>query len=608
MPPEQWRCTQVMALGLGLPPSLEEAGRVLKLKDQKLLDGKNLIKYFSATCKNPNLLGTHKESWESFKNYCKRDVEVERSIKKALENYEMTKKEQKLWFLDQHINDFGVKFDKSLIKNAIECHNKISDRIKFEMMNLTGVKNPNSDAQIKRWLINREGINISSLCREKVSELLEKEISDEAKKVLMLRMQLSKTSVKKYEVMERAMCKDGRIRRLLQFYGASRTGRWSGKLVQVQNLPQNKMKDMDDARKLLKNGEYEALDILFESVTDVLSELIRTAFIPEEGSRFIAADFSAIEARVISYLAGEKWRMDVFKSGGKINVFDLVRIHKFGELDDKADENTPASKLPSYAAMMELVNKDDKVKLFIGMERIKSAKENYYMTEDGESANMDWLKLLETDKKGNYKPTITNVLLILENDPYLKGKIAYNEFSHMTMIRGNLPWHKLINVKRGDVYSDRDDAALRQYIERVYDITAPNKICDAVLIVEDKNKYHPIRDYIESLNWDKTPRVDAIFIDYLGAEDTKFVRAVTRKALAAAVARVFKSGIKFNYMLVLVGKQGLGKSHIVSLLGSLGILILSAQFRERKLMSSFRMPGLLKQLSFLPQGRLKRRL
>jgi predicted P-loop ATPase len=249
------------------------------------------------------------------------------------------------------------------------------------------------------------------------------------------------------------------------------------------------------------------------------------------------------------------------------NAFDLVRIHKFGDLDDAAEENTPSAKLPSYAAMMDFIKKDDEVKVTLGEERLKAAREAFYIAEDIENFDMEWLKLLEVDKRGSYRPTITNILLILDNDPYLKGKIALNEFSHMTMIRENLPWHKITNAKDGDVYSDRDDAALRQYIEKVYEITSPNKISDALLIVEDKNKYHPIREYIMSLSWDGLSRVDKLLIDYLGAEDSTYVRTVTRKALAAAVARVFEPGIKFDYMLVLVGKQGLGKSHIIRLLG-----------------------------------------
>jgi hypothetical protein len=246
-------------------------------------------------------------------------------------------------------------------------------------------------------------------------------------------------------------------------------------------------------------------------------------------------------------------------AGGKLcNAFDLVRLHKFGELLEEAD---------SLNAMLDFCCQDEKVKVTLGEERLSLAKEDFKDMETGIEGDLDWLKLLEVDKYGLYKPTIGNVVLILENDPYLKEKMALNEFSHRTMIRGNLPWHKLENTREGDAWGDSDDAALRFYIEKVYKITAPGKIIDALLVVEKKNKYHPIREYLHSLAWDGIGRVDKLLIDYLGAEDSSYTKAVTRKALAAAVARVFVPGIKFDYMLVLVGSQGLGKSHIISLLG-----------------------------------------
>jgi predicted P-loop ATPase len=258
-------------------------------------------------------------------------------------------------------------------------------------------------------------------------------------------------------------------------------------------------------------------------------------------------------------------------AGGRLsNAFDLVRLHKFGGLDEAVEKDTPITKLPSYEAMINFCNEDEKVRLTVGEERLKIAKQEFgefvEISEVGE-VDTEWLKLLEADKRGVYKPTISNVVLILENDPYLKGKIALNEFSHRTMIRGNIPWKKLKNVTEGDPWKDSDDAALRHYIESVYEITAPNKIYDAVLIVEEKNKYHPIREYLKGLTWDGIPRVETILIDYLGAEDNSYTRDVTRKAIAAAVARVFVPGVKFDYMLVLVGKQGIGKSHLVGLLG-----------------------------------------
>lgn len=255
-------------------------------------------------------------------------------------------------------------------------------------------------------------------------------------------------------------------------------------------------------------------------------------------------------------------------AGGRLcNAFDLVRLHKFAELDVDAQENTPVVKLPSYAAMLNFARGDEKVKITYGAERIKQVQEDFGGLPLLENMNSDWIKLLETDMRGNFKPTRNNIRIIIENDPYLKDRIALNEFSHMTMIRGDLPWHKLENPQDGDVYSERDDATLREYIEKYYEINDPGRVNDAVMVTEERNKYHPIRDYISSITWDGTSRVESLLIDYLGAADSKYVRTVTRKSLAAAVARVFQPGVKFDYMLVMVGKQGIGKSHIVRLLG-----------------------------------------
>ncbi len=254
-------------------------------------------------------------------------------------------------------------------------------------------------------------------------------------------------------------------------------------------------------------------------------------------------------------------------SGKLCNAFDLVRLHKFGSLDVDVKEGTPVVKLPSYQAMMDFVRKDEKVKVTLGEERLSAVKEDFTLINDLRDVDTEWLKLLEVDKRGFYKSTIGNIVLILENDPYLKEKIALNEFSHRTVIKEDLPWHKLKNIEEGETWKDSDDAALRYYIEKVYDITSPTKINDALLIVEEKNKYHPIRDYLEEIAWDGIRRIETLFIDYLGAENNVYTRTVTRKAMVAAVARVFVPGIKFDYMLVLVGKQGIGKSHIISLLG-----------------------------------------
>lgn len=254
--------------------------------------------------------------------------------------------------------------------------------------------------------------------------------------------------------------------------------------------------------------------------------------------------------------------------GGRLcNAFDLVRLHKFGQLDAEKEVSSEGAKRPSYKAMIEFCLKDEEVKVTLGKERLAKVKKEFGYMEDLGDLDAEWMKILETNKEGTVKATIRNISLILENDPHLKGKIGLNEFSHRTTIRGDLPWHRIKNKIEGEDWKDADDAALRQYFEMVYGIVCPNKISDGLAVMEENNKYHPIREYLESLVWDGEPRVDKLFIDYLGAEDTKYVKAVTRKALVAAVARVFEPGVKFDYMVVLVGNQGVGKSHIINLLG-----------------------------------------
>lgn len=335
MTPEQWRCSAVHALTLGFGASLEGAAKNLNLQQQKMNEGKALIRYFSMPCKPTKVNGGRRrnlpqndiEKWKVFKTYCKQDVEVERAVRKKLEKYPVTKKEWELWALDQKINDSGVRIDKVLVHNAIECDKICQSKKVEEASALTGLENPNSQVQLKGWL-ETNGVKAESLSKEKVRELLKEVEDSKVKRVLKLRQDLSKTSVKKYEAIERAVCKDERVRGLLKFYGANRTGRWSGKLVQTQNLPRNSMDNLEGARMLLKSGNYEMLEVLFYSVPEVLSQLIRTAFIPASNSRFIVSDFSAIEARVIAWLAGEKWVIDTFKGSGK--VYEMAASRMFG--------------------------------------------------------------------------------------------------------------------------------------------------------------------------------------------------------------------------------------------------------------------------------------
>jgi DNA polymerase len=322
--PSSWRCSEVQAAMLGLPLHLEGVAQVLQLEEQKMSEGKALIRYFCMPCKptaanggrKRNLPSDAPEKWEQFKAYNIRDVQVELAIRKKLEKYPIPEAEHDLYVLDQKINDRGFQADMNFVMQAITCDRQFSVAATEKAYELTGLENPNSVAQLKDWLVGR-GVEVENLSKKNVQELVG-ETEGEVKEALKLRLLMAKTSVRKYEALERAVCSDGRVHGLLQFYGANRTGRWAGRLVQVQNLPQNHLEDLKLARDLVKEGRFEDIDLLFGNIPGVLSELIRTAFVPKEGHRFIVADFSAIEARVISWLAGEKWRLEVFASHGKI--------------------------------------------------------------------------------------------------------------------------------------------------------------------------------------------------------------------------------------------------------------------------------------------------
>lgn len=322
--PGSWHCSAVQAAMLALPRSLEGVGTVLGLDEQKMKEGKELIRYFCLPCKptksnngrRRNLPEDDPDKWKLFKRYCVRDVEVEKAIRHKMHNFPMPEKEMELYRLDQEINDCGVKVDREMVIQAVSCdllHREIVTQKAYE---LTGLENPNSISQIKSWL-GEKGMEVENLSKKAVEDLIT-ETDGNVQEALKIRLLLAKTSVKKYEAIERSLCSDGRVHGLLQFYGANRTGRWAGRLVQVQNLPQNHMKDLELARKLVKQGRLEDLELLYDSIPNVLSELVRTAFVPKTGCRFIVADFSAIEARVLAWLAGEQWRLDVFCTHGKI--------------------------------------------------------------------------------------------------------------------------------------------------------------------------------------------------------------------------------------------------------------------------------------------------
>ena len=322
--PQSWYCTMIWSAYLGLPLSLEKVGEVLRLDKQKMAEGKTLIRYFSIPCRptnannfrTRNLAKDDKERWLVFKEYNKRDAETEIAIKKKLSAFPLPQSEWENYWIDQNINDRGILIDELLVDSAINFDEILRDENMERATELTGLENPNSPLQLKEWF-NDNGLEIESLSKQDVDNAL-KNANGDIKEVLELRQELSKSSVRKYDAMKNVKGRDNRARGLIQFYGANRTGRYSGRLIQVQNLRRNNLKDLELARALVRSREYKTLEILFESPSDVLSQLIRTAFIPKEDTKFIVSDFSAIEARVLAWLAGEDWVLKAFENGEDI--------------------------------------------------------------------------------------------------------------------------------------------------------------------------------------------------------------------------------------------------------------------------------------------------
>lgn len=328
--PAAWKCTLVWAAYNGLPLSLDKVGAVLGFEEQKLKEGKELIRYFCMPSKTEgrkwNMPEHAPEKWDLFKKYNQRDVEVEMQIQERLKNYPVPDFVWDEYHLDQEINDLGIMIDRELVEQAISIDEQSRNDLTAQMQKITGLDNPNSVMQLKEYLSDN-GLETDSLGKKDVTALL-KTVPEGIAEVLSLRLQLAKSSVKKYQAMQNAVCSDGRCHGMFQFYGANRSGRWAGRLIQLQNLPQNHMSDLEQARGLVKAGDYEMLNMLYDSVPNVLSELIRTAFIPRPGYKFIVSDFSAIEARVLSHLAGEKWRTEVFSSGGDIYCASASQMFK----------------------------------------------------------------------------------------------------------------------------------------------------------------------------------------------------------------------------------------------------------------------------------------
>lgn len=328
--PDSWKCSMVWSAYMGLPLSLEGVGVVLGLEKQKLTEGKELIRYFCTPCKPTKSNGNRvrnlpfhdMEKWEKFKAYNIRDVETEMQIQKKLLKFPVPEFVWDEYHLDQEINDRGILVDVPFVEKCMEIDKVSREHLMSQMQELTSLENPNSVAQMKKWLFDN-GIKTETLGKKAVAALID-EVPDEMSEVLSLRQKLAKSSVRKYQAMQNSVCGDGRVRGMFQFYGANRTGRFAGRLVQLQNLPQNHMEDLAEARGLVRSGNYEAIELLYDDIPDTLSQLIRTSFIPPENKTFIVADFSAIEARVIAWFAGENWRKDVFARGGRY----LLRIGK----------------------------------------------------------------------------------------------------------------------------------------------------------------------------------------------------------------------------------------------------------------------------------------
>lgn len=340
--PDSWRCSMVWSAYLGLPLSLEGVGTVLKLKEQKLKEGGDLIRYFCLPCKPTKVNGGRTrnfpnhapDKWSAFIDYNKRDVEVELAIKEKLRNYPVPDFVWEEYHQDQVINDRGIGIDVDFVKAAIGIDGESKTKIQEELRELTGLENPNSVLQMISWL-REHGVTTDSLDKKAVKELL-KTVDDKTAQVLKLRQQAAKSSVSKYQAMMNCVCKDGRARGMFQFYGANRTGRWAGRLVQLQNLPQNHLPDLEEARKLFKTGDLGATDLLYDT-QDTLSQLIRTAFVPSQNKKFIVCDFSAIEARVLSHLAGETWRSRVFEEGK--DIYCMSASQMFGVPVEKHGQN-----------------------------------------------------------------------------------------------------------------------------------------------------------------------------------------------------------------------------------------------------------------------------
>ena len=446
--PAPWKCTLVWAAYNGLPLSLDKVGAVLGFEEQKLKEGKELIRYFCMPSKTEgrkwNLPEHAPEKWELFKKYNQRDVEVEMQIQERLKNYPVPDFVWDEYHLDQEINDRGIMIDRQLVEQAISIDEQSRNDLTAQMQKITGLDNPNSVMQLKEYLSDN-GLETDSLGKKDVTALL-KTVPEGIAEVLSLRLQLAKSSVKKYQAMQNAVCSDGRCHGMFQFYGANRSGRWAGRLIQLQNLPQNHMSDLEQARGLVKAGDYEMLNMLYDSVPNVLSELIRTAFIPRPGYKFIVSDFSAIEARVLSHLAGEKWRTEVFSSGGDIYCASAsqmfhVPVEKHGVNSHLRQKGKIAELALGYGGSVGALKAMGALDMGLSEEELQPLV-NMWRNSNPHIVNFWWqvdnavktaIQMCTSEKVGNITFTVKSGMLFItlpsgRKLAYVKPRIGMNQF------------------------------------------------------------------------------------------------------------------------------------------------------------------------------------
>ena len=492
--PVGWRCSMVLSAYVGLPLSLEAVGSVLNLPYQKLKEGKSLIKYFCCPNKENkrNLPTDDKLKWEIFKEYNKRDVLVEMEIQKRLKKYNLPDSEWENYYLDQIINDRGIMIDKDFVREALICDEKYKKNVKEKLKNLTQIENPHSIVEMKNYL-KKQNLSLLSLDKKYLREVLPN-LNEDVKEVLKLRQELCKSSVKKYVAMENVMGKDKRARGLIQFYG-TKTGRYAGRLIQVQNLPKNYLSDLEVARDLVKCGHGEDLDFLYDSVEDVLSQLIRTAFIPKEGCEFIVADFSAIEARVLSWLSKEKWRMEVFEKGGDIycesaSKMFKIKVEKNGENSHLRDKGKIAELALGYGGSVGALKA-------MGATSFLKEEELQSLVNAWRNANPHitylWYEVDKIIKKviiNKVSMKLYNLQFIYENNMlfillpskrklcYRNPKIATNKFNKSSIVyegvNSNKKWAQI-------------ESYGAKFVENIVQAIARDLLCEAIKNLHNKN-------------------------------------------------------------------------------------------------------------------------